>query len=112
MAAFVAHRAVQGVVQHEPLDDVFAEIHGLRVGGGDHHAVFGLHHAAHLHPFHRPLQELDGAHPAGAQRAQGRVVAEAGDHDPQALRGLEHVGALRDFDFPVIDDELRHGDSL
>ena len=30
---FVAHRAVQGVVQHEPFDDVFPVIHGVRVGG-------------------------------------------------------------------------------
>ena len=38
----VAHRAVVGVVEHEPFDDVLSEIDGFRVGGGDHHAVFGF----------------------------------------------------------------------
>ena len=108
VAAFVAHRAIEGVVHHQPLDDVPAELHGLGVGGGDHHAVTGVFHAAHLDALHRPLQELDGAHAAGAEGAQAGVVAEPGDHDPQPFGGGDDLGPGRDLDGAVIDDELGH----
>ena len=72
---------------------IAAELRRLGVGGGDHHPVLGLDHAAHLHALDRALHERHRAHPAGADRPQGGVVAEARDHDPEAFGGLDHLGA-------------------
>ena len=109
VAALVAHRAVVGMVEHEPLDHVAAELDGLRIRGRDHHAVRGLDHAAHLQALDRPLLELDGAHAAGAHGPQGRMIAEARDHDPQPGRGLDHLGARRDVDRTLVDGQSGHG---
>jgi hypothetical protein len=108
VAAFVADGAVQGMVQHEPFDDIAAELHGFRVRGGHNHAIFGLGHATHFHPLQRPLEKHDGADPAGADGPHGRVITEPGDHDPQFLGGFQYIGAFRDFNRPVIDGQLRH----
>ena len=47
LAAFVADRTVMGMVEHQPLDDAFAEMDHLRIVDGDAHAVFDLCHAGH-----------------------------------------------------------------
>jgi hypothetical protein len=52
---FVTDRAVVWVMEHEPLDDIFAKRHGLFVRGGNHHALLGIYHTAHLHAFDGPL---------------------------------------------------------
>ena len=48
VTAFIANGAVVGVVQHETLDDELSKGQRLRMGGGNHHAVLGRHHAAHV----------------------------------------------------------------
>ena len=108
VAALVAHRAVVGMVHHQPLDDITAKLDGFPIRGGDLHAVRDIQHAAHLDALDRPLQNLDGAHPAGAHGAQRRVVAEARDHDPQPGGGLNHLGAGGDFDLALVYGQFRH----
>ena len=111
VSAFVAHRAVVGMVEHEPFDDVPPEIHGFGIRGGNHHAVLGVDHAAHLDALDRSLRKGHGTDPAGPHRSQGRVIAEARDHDAQPFGRLDHLGAGGDFDLPIVDLEFGH-DSL
>ena len=64
VAALVADRAVVGMVEHEPLHDVAAEVDRLLVRGRHNHAIGDVDHAAHLDPFDRAVDEFHGAHPA------------------------------------------------
>ena len=106
--AFVAHRTVVGMVEHEPFDDMPPKIHGFVIGGGNHHAVLGVDHAAHLNALDRPLRKGHGADPAGPHRSQGRVIAKARDHDAQPFGRLDHLGAGGDIDFAIVDGEFGH----
>jgi hypothetical protein len=108
VAALVAHRTVKRMVQHEPLDHVFSELHCLFICGGDDHAVPGFHHAAHIDPFVWAFHELHRTHPAGAHGAQGRMVAEAGYHDAEAFRGFDHLRPLGHCYFLSVNDQFRH----
>ena len=81
LATFVANRAIMGVVEHQPFNDMFAKVHRLTVCGGHHHVVLGLDHATHLHPFKRSLQKFNGTHPTSTHRSQRRMIAKPGDHD-------------------------------
>ncbi len=112
MPPLVADRTVVGVVEHEPLNDVFPEIHRLGVRRGDLHAVLGVDHAAHLNPLEGAVQAVDGADPARAHGPQGRMVAEPRDDDPQPLRRINHLGPIGDGDLLLVDDQFRHGYTL
>ena len=89
MAAFITHRTIMGMVQHQPFDNVFAKVDGFRIRGGNHHAVLSLDHAAHLNPLDRAVFERNGTNPAGAHRPQRRMITEPWDHNPQLLGSLE-----------------------
>jgi hypothetical protein len=108
MAAFIAHRTIMGMVQHQPFDNMFAKIHGLFIGGRYHHAVPGIDHTAHLYAFDRTLQEFYRTYPAGPNRSQGRVIAESRNHDAQLFGGFDHLGPLGNFDFLFVDNQFRH----
>ncbi len=108
VAALVADRAVVGMVEHEPFDDVAAEIDGFGIDGGNHHVVLGVDHARHLDALDRTFQQFHGADPTGPHRAQGRVVTETGNHDAELFGGVDDLGPLGDFDFLIVNYELRH----
>ncbi len=110
LAALVAHRAVERMVDEDELErPVLA---GRRLLGGARclydHAVGRLQGAARLELRH--AFELDEAHAAGADRiAEARLVTEDGDLDPGGERRLDDARALRDVDVALVDpdpDEL------
>ena len=103
VSPFIAHRAVMGMVEHEPFDHMFSEIHGLCIRGRNHHAVHGRDHTTHLDAFDGAFLKVDGADTAGAHGSQGRVIAEPRYDDAQALGGFDHLGAGRNFNFAVVD---------
>ncbi len=107
-AALVADRAVVGVVDHQPFDDLPAHRQRFLVGGRDDHAVLGRQHAGHLDPLDRAVDHLHRADPAGAGLAEGRMPAEVGDGDPDTLGRLEDGNAFGDFHGDVIDDQFWH----
>ena len=96
MSAFIAHRTIVRMVHHEPLDHLFAKIDGFLVGGRNHQAIPCFDHAAHLDPFDRAftLHRADAASPDGSQ---GRVVAEARDHDAQLFSRFDDLRPEGDF---------------
>jgi hypothetical protein len=96
---FVTNRAVMGVVLHIPLDDIFSELHSLFVGGGYHHAVLRIRHAAHVHPLERSLYKLHRTQPARPHRAQGRMETKPWDHDPKLLSRIYDFGPYRNLYF-------------
>jgi hypothetical protein len=97
------------VIHHEPLDHLSAEIDGFPIGGRNDQAIPRFDHAAHLDPFNRPftLHRADAASPHGSQ---GRMVAEARDHDAQPFGRFNDLRPGRDFDFMTINDEFGHRD--
>jgi hypothetical protein len=74
--------------------------------GLDHHAV-GHRGGAGGERLALPAH-LDQALPAGAERGEQPVVAEARDHDPQLLGGPDDQGARGDLELLVVDGDL-HG---
>jgi hypothetical protein len=100
--AFITDRAIMGVVHHEPLNHLSTEIDGLLIGGGNHQAIPGFDHTAHLDPFDRTVT-LHRADPAGPYGPQGRVVAEAGDDDTQPLGRLDDFHPVGDFYFMTVN---------
>ena len=105
----IANRTIVGMVGHEPFDHAFPESDRFRIGGGYHHPVSHIDHAAHLNAGAVTLNHLDGADTAGAHRAQGGMVAEPGNHDAQAFGCVNHLGAGGHIDFLIIDNQYRHG---
>ena len=107
LAGLVADRAVDGVVDQQELERRpvgLGRLLGVRV---DHHAVpstCGV--AGDLELGH--LLDLDQAHAAVAVHGEVRVPAEAGDADPELLRGLDDGGPVRDLDLPAVDGALGH----
>ena len=98
MAALLAHRAVVGMVDHQPLHHTGTEFPGFVVGDADAGAILGRGHAGHhdhalvvvlvLVLTHRALA-------AGPDTAHGRVPAEIGYVQAQGEAGLEQVvGAI------------------
>ena len=108
VAAFIAHRAIMGMIDHQPFNDLTTEIDHIGIGGGDHHAVSSLLHTAHLNPFNRPLQKLDGAHPAGPEGPQSRMKAKPGNDDPQLFGRFDDFGPFGDLDGQVVDNDIGH----
>jgi hypothetical protein len=104
LAALVAHRAVERVVQEQDLEHgvlAFAGAVGVRV---DHHAVGGRRGAGRLQLGH--AFDLDQAHAAGADRgAQPRLVAEHGHLDAGLSRRLDQRHALGHRDLTAVDRE-------
>jgi hypothetical protein len=108
VAPFITNRAIMGMVQHQPFDYVLTELNRLFIGSGNYHAVFHIDHAAHLHAFKRPLQELHRTNTARTHRPQGLMVTEARNHYAQLLRGFDYLCPFRDFYLTIVDYYLCH----
>ena len=112
LAALVADRAVERVVDEDELERRLLTLRRLRGGRArpDHHPVRRGQRAAGLELRH--TLDLDEAHAAGAhRRPEPRLVAEHRDLDPRGLRRLDEARPLRHRDVAVVDgdgDELRH----
>ena len=92
LAPAVAHRAVEGMVDQQELEDaVLGLLHLL--GGGDHlHAVCRGHEAGGLEREAARSLDLHEAHAAHADRLHARVPAEARDVDASPLgSGDDHL---------------------
>jgi hypothetical protein len=98
--AFIAHRAVMGVVDHQPFDHGGSELHGFGVDDGNTHPFANLCHAGHddftpgivfiLEPFY-------GAQSAGSHRPQSRMPAEMGHVKTKVKAGMEKVQVFSCF---------------
>ena len=118
LAALVAHRAVERVVDEQQLHDAVLGLVGLRrrVLRLDLHARRGLEGAAGLGLGHlgqgavaAGCPDLDQALAARAGRGEQGVVAEARDLDAQLLGGADDQGALGHGGLDAVDGE---GDQL
>lgn len=107
LAALVADRAIQRVVDEQQLNDA---VLGLL---GDRRSVLGAHHHALGHrrraggerlslSFH-----LDQTLPAGADRVKKGVLAEPRNLNAEHLRGSDDQGALRHRNLKAVNGE-RH----
>ncbi len=99
LAALVADRAVERMVDEDELERRLLPLRGLRgrLRRPHHHPVLGGQGAARLQLGH-PL-DLDEAHATGADgRSEPGLVAEHGDLDSRRPRRLDEAGALRDLD--------------
>ena len=108
LAALVAHRAVERMVDEQELDHRAlrgVDALGLRV---DDHPVLDRRRAAGLQ-LRDPL-DLDEAHPARADRlAELRLVTEDRDLDVAVLCGVDEHRVLRRRDLATVD---REGDAV
>ena len=104
LAALVADRAVQRVVDEQELDDRLLRVGdalGLRV---DDHAVLDRRRAAGLQL--RDALDLHEAHAAGAdRRAELGLVTEDGDLDVAELGGVDEHRVLGSGDLATVDRE-------
>ncbi len=119
-AAFVADRAVEGVVDEDELE------RGVLAVGG----LLGTARRAHDHPVLRRQRapglelrqpfDLDEAHPASAnRRPEARLVTEHRDLEPCGCSGLDHPSPLRHLHGPLVNGDgdeigcpLRHAVSF
>ena len=109
LAALVADRAVERVVDEDELECPFLALcRARRRGGRAHdHPVLRAERAARLE-LRQPL-DLDEAHAAGAdRRSEPRLVAEHRDLDARGGRRLDEPQAARNLDLAVVDRQL-HG---
>ncbi len=105
LAAPVAHRAVERVVDEQEFDDRVLRVPDPIGLGVDDHPVLDRRRARGL-KLGDPL-DLDQAHPAGAHRvAELGLVAEVGDLDVALLGRVHEHGALDRFDLAAVDGEL------
>ena len=111
LAALLADRTVVRMVFHQPLDHRLAETGGMRRGNGQAHAVAHGRDAGHDHApalvvlvgiFH------DGALPAGADRAHGRVPTEIGQIKVLRQHRLQHVLSGLGLVALAVNDNGRH----
>jgi hypothetical protein len=87
------------MIHHEPFNDMLPEIDGFFIRGRYNHAILSVDHAAHLDALDWTFYELDRTETAGPHRAQTLMIAEAGNHDAQALGCYDHLRPLGDLDF-------------
>ncbi len=116
LAALVAHRAVVGVVEHQPLDDAGTEVDC--VGGRDRdlrhlrHRGHARHHELGPVVVALLLDHLHGALPARPHRAERRVPAEVGQVVAEPEQRLEEVGAVVHLVATPVDHDPGHQASL
>ena len=112
LAALVADRAVERMVDEDELERCVLCLGGQRRGRGrlHDHAVGGRQRARGL-GLRRSGRHLAEAHAAGPDgRTEPRLVAEHGNLDPGVERSLDEPDPLRHLDLDVVDgdrDELR-----
>ena len=108
LARLVADGAVERVVDQEEAHHILARLHAAGRVGGDLHPVAQRQGAA-LGQVGTPPVDLDHAHPAGAPRAQARLVAEVRHIEAVHPRGLDRQRPFRHLDLLAVD---RGGDQL
>ena len=106
LAALVAHRAIERVIDQQKLEDAGARAHHVRRARRHHHA-FGAHGRTRRLQL-RHLLDLDDADAAGAVDADARVIAVIRDGDAAFDGGLQDGLAFLDGDPAAVDRE-RHG---
>src|SRR3546814_14501022 len=106
LAALVADRAVERMVDEQELHDAVARLLHLVGVGLDHHALADRHGAGGDR-LGRTLH-LDQAHAAVAGHRQAVVVAESRNLDAGELAGLQDRHALCDLDPSSVHRPLRH----
>ena len=105
LAALVAHRAVEGVVDEQELEDAVLGLLDPLRRGVHRHPVLDLDEAARLEGRSARAADLDQAHPADADRRHARVVAEPRDEGAGALgSGDEQIALLR-LDLASVEGE-------
>src|SRR3546814_8922904 len=93
LAALVADRAIERMVDEEELHHPFARPLYLFRRGGDHLIIRGRQRARRLR-LRRPRRNLDQAHAAIAGDRQPLVIAETRNFLPRRLRSEEHTSEL------------------
>ncbi len=118
LAALVADRAVERVVDEQELHHPLAGLLDRRRLGADHRRLAVRARPAVAHRpgaggdrLRRALQ-FDEAHAAIAGDRQPLVEAEARDLGPRRLRRLQQRVFRRNLDLDAVDDELGHAFSL
>src|SRR5262249_26866485 len=96
LAALVADRAIERMVDEQELQRALAPLLHLRRIGEHSHALGDLGGAGGSQFGH--LLDLDEAHAAGAERLHLRMVAVDGNLDAESLRGGPYHRALRHAD--------------
>ncbi len=109
LAALVADRAIEGMVDEQELEDAVLGLLGDVGLGVDHHVVADGQHATGLQRRTATGVDLDDAHPAHTDRLHPRVVAESGDVDPGVLACVDQQRTRLGGDGLAVD---RHGDGL
>ena len=107
LAALIADRAIERVVDEQELHHPFAGLLDHRAVGTDFLTIGGGQRAACLR-LGRPGLHFDQTHAAIARDAEPLVIAEARDFLARQLARLQHSRARRDFDFLTVYGDLRH----
>src|SRR6185312_1091077 len=105
LAALVADRAIERVIDEQELEDAGARGLHLRRARRDHHAVGADGRTGRLQLRH--LLDLDDADAAGAVDANARVIAVVGDRNSAFDRGLKDRLALLNGHLLAVDRQ-RH----
>ena len=103
LAALVAHRTVERVIDQQELEHAGARLHDVRRLRRHDHALGARRRARRLQLRH--LLDLDDADAAGAVDAEPGVVAVIGNRRCRFDRGLQDGLALLDRDLPAIDGQ-------
>ena len=107
LAALVADRAVEWVVDEQELHHPLARLLHHRAVGADH-LPFGSGQRTRRLRLGRTGCDFDEAHAAIARDAQPLVVAETRNFLACSLARLEHSGTGGDFNLDAVDREFRH----
>ena len=100
LAALVAHRAIERMIQKKELEHARARLLDLRRVGRDDHPVGADRRARGLQLRH--LLDADDADAAGAVNAKARVIAVVGDRAAVLVGRLEDGLALLDRDLLAV----------
>src|SRR5690606_30849729 len=110
--AFLTHRAVMGVVDHQPLDDAGAEGLGFLIINRNPGVIGGRPHVGHDQPPTGVILVavlLDRTLAAGAYAPQRRVPAEVGNIEAEGQTGLQQVVRAIDFVVFTVYMDSGHG---
>ena len=109
LAALVAHRAVERVVDEQELQHALLRLLHARPVRVDLHALGHVGHARHGQRRAPAGVDVDEAHAAHAHRLHALVVAEAGDVGAGALRGGDQQLARLGLDVVTVDGDRDGG---
>ena len=108
LAALIADRAVERMVDQQELHHRLLGLLGLVGSGANDHALRDRRGAGRQRL--RRLLHFDQAHPAVGRDAELLVVAEVRHVDVELGRGVHHHAAGADLDLPAVNLDFDHGD--